>query len=52
MIKDDGTEEAVELCIPSVTQVSRKGRLEFIFNRDIEPFSAENIFDIENSGVL
>lgn len=52
VVNEDGTEEVVELCIPSVTQVSRKGRLEVIFNREIEPLSAKDIFDIENSGVL
>jgi len=48
----DGTETVYDLCVPSVTQISRKGRLEVVFNREIVPLTAEDIFNIENSGVI
>ena len=48
----DGTEVVYDLCVPSVTQVSRKGRLEVVFNREIVPLTEEDMFKIENAGVL
>jgi len=48
----EGKEIVYDLCVPSVTQVSRKGRLEVVFNREIVPLTDEDIFNIENSGVI
>ena len=52
VVNEEGEEMEYELCIPQVTQISRKGSLEIIFNREIVPLTDADIFNIENSGVI
>ncbi len=52
VVNEEGEEMEYELCIPQVSQISRKGSLEIIFNREIVPLTDADIFNIENSGVI
>lgn len=52
VVNEEGEEMEYELCIPQVTQISRKGSLEIIFNREIVPLTDADIFNIQNSGVI